>query len=502
VVRAGVLVQLVCLAWLFRRRASFLNSLGCAGIVVVLLNPISLFSPGTHLSFLAVLALGVAAPSWHRRPVTDPLDRLIWRTRPAWWHAVRALFHRTLRLVGASAMVWLVTLPLIAYHFHLVSPIAIPLNVVLAVPLATSLLSGMVLVMTGGWLEPVAIPMAVICEGSLQLLRHIINRAALLPGGYFWCAGPGSIAVSCFYILLSMGWMFAATPRARVTVGGIALTVFGLLWLSQDTIFRESRSSLRATFLSVGHGVCVVLQFPNGETWLYDAGRLGNPRIAVDWVSQFLWKQRVTHLDRIVISHVDIDHYSLVPGLLKRFSVAEMGMTGYCQPESMNAQYALSRLFADHGVPKRILRAGWERQVGSCTIQVLQPWQRWPDASDNAHSLVLCVSFAGRHLLLPGDLEGRGLDSLLQRHMPPIDAAMLPHHGSLRSEPVRFAEWAQSGILVVSGGDVQAAADLNAQFRGLGIRLFSTARDGAVTLELCPTGEVRVKSFRDRDARQ
>ena len=42
---------------------------------------------------------------------------------------------------------------------------------------------------------------------------------------------------------------------------------------------------LQCTFLAVGHGTCVVLEFPGGQTLLYDAGSLGSPESAANIVS-------------------------------------------------------------------------------------------------------------------------------------------------------------------------------------------------------------------------
>ncbi len=63
---------------------------------------------------------------------------------------------------------------------------------------------------------------------------------------------------------------------------------------------------------------------PGGETLLYDAGRLGAPTGASRAVAGYLWSRGITHLDAIVISHADADHYNAVPALLDQFSVGSV----------------------------------------------------------------------------------------------------------------------------------------------------------------------------------
>ena len=38
-------------------------------------------------------------------------------------------------------------------------------------------------------------------------------------------------------------------------------------------------------------------------------------------VSSYLWSRGITHLDAIVISHADADHYNALPAMLEQFSV-------------------------------------------------------------------------------------------------------------------------------------------------------------------------------------
>ena len=82
VLRATILVWIVCVSlWLGRGRLA-MNSLALAGLVIVALNPTELFRAGTQLSFLAVAGLIALGPLVKRHEPPDPLARLIAQSRP------------------------------------------------------------------------------------------------------------------------------------------------------------------------------------------------------------------------------------------------------------------------------------------------------------------------------------------------------------------------------------------------------------------------------------
>ena len=58
-------------------------------------------------------------------------------------------------------------------------------------------------------------------------------------------------------------------------------------------------------------------------------------------------------------------------------------------------------------------------------------------------------------MLLPGDIEREGIEVLLGLHpASEFDVVMVPHHGSVHSEPELFSEWSRPRFAVVSTGHV------------------------------------------------
>ena len=102
---------------------------------------------------------------------------------------------------------------------------------------------------------------------------------------------------------IALGIMWAASRTATFRTG-------------QAAVARHGSRPLVCHFVAVGHGVSVLVELPDGRNLLYDSGRLGSPLAGVRPVSSVLWSCGITHLDAIIISHADADHFNAIPGLL------------------------------------------------------------------------------------------------------------------------------------------------------------------------------------------
>ena len=118
--------------------------------------------------------------------------------------------------LATSLAAWLGSLPLIAYYFHLLTPISLLANLVV-VPLGSlALMSNLGSLLCGGW-----------CPWLNELFNHsgwfwmeaMIKSSewfAALPGAYFYVKAPPWLGFVVYYALLFgtlTGWLFA--PRRR-----------------------------------------------------------------------------------------------------------------------------------------------------------------------------------------------------------------------------------------------------------------------------------------------
>ncbi|MGE0607555.1 MAG: ComEC/Rec2 family competence protein [Pirellulales bacterium] len=500
-VRAMVLVIVVCIAQMARRPVSAVNSLAAAALVVLAINPGDLFSIGAQLSFLAVAALIWFGRWWEARYRPDALAQLIAETRPWPVRWVRFVRDWAWKLTLSSLAVWLVTAPLVMARFHLLSPAAILLTPLTWIPAALALLSGFGLLTLGWLLPPLGTVLAFVCDANLAVLDGLVTRTAALPGSHAWVPGPDGWWLTGLY-----AGMFAwfALPHLRLpprwtlsAAAGWSSVGLALPWLA---MWPSGDRPLECGFLSVGHGCAVVLHLPEGQTLLYDAGSLGSPHGAAQSVSSYLWSRGITHLDGVIVSHADVDHYNGVPELLERFSVGVVYVSPVMFHHPSAALDKLQAALAAADVPLRELSAGQQLRLpdgAAGRVEVLHPPGRGVYGSDNANSLVLAVEWHGRRVLLTGDLETPGLDDLLEEEPWDCDVLLAPHHGSIRSNPPGMAAWSRPEWVAISGGFGDSRSTADAYLKA-GASVLHTAYDGAMLVRLDRAG-VEVRSWKRRD---
>ncbi len=212
VVRATVMVLVACLAMVLARRPLGFNTLAAAGLVVLAINPAELFQAGTQLSFLSVGVLVFIADSRIGQRPLDPLDRLIARTRRWPFRVARRLRESAWQATLATTLIWVVICPLVMARFHLVSPVAVLLGPLLAVPVMLAMASGFGIFLFGWLVPPLGSLLGAICSGSLALMQGCVESARDWPASHFWVSGPSNWWLLGFYATLAT---WALVPRWR-----------------------------------------------------------------------------------------------------------------------------------------------------------------------------------------------------------------------------------------------------------------------------------------------
>ena len=495
VLRAATLITALVVASSTGRRVSALNALSLAALAILVISPMELFQSGTQLSFASVAAIAALARINERRPEADKLVQMIRAYEPPWRSVARGATTWFAGMTLASLTVWLVAMPLVAHHFHIVSFTGVLLTPVLWVLVCGELAMSMAVCAVGWFLPPLGHLLGAACGVCLDVISAVVALGEST-GGYAYTPGPPAWWVVGWYIGLA-GLCFVPN-LLRLWRWPVAVV---LLWVAAGIFAAEPNTDddhLRCTFLAVGHGTCVVLETPTGQVLLYDAGSLNSPEGSTQAVSGFLWSRGHRHIDAVVLSHADVDHYNAVPGLLERFSVGTVFVSPLmfdplATGGQMTAPNRLRAALDRRGIPMREVWMNDRLALDDprVTVEVLHPPRRGVAGRDNANSVLLAVTFQGRTVLLPGDLEASGIDAVTAE--PPLDCDVLlaPHHGSLGSDPPGFAAWSTPEWVVISGRDPASADTLeqvNRAYRASGARLLHTAESGAVCFSVGADG--------------
>ena len=506
VARAAVLVVALGIArWIGKSTDSF-NLLGMAAVIVLLNCPSHWLEIGTQLSFLAVAVLILlqrdASEAGNAR---DHLDELLLAQGHPIWKALSYLGAYSFELIRTSFWVWLLTCPLVLYRFNILSPIAVILNFVLWIPMLVALLSGLALLAIGPIFPLLAYPVGWICGTSLLVSDWIIQSSEKIPWGHFWLSAPPTWWAVTFYVvvLLVIGLLgFGARTRRWILVfacGWLAIAIVPPLdrrwgpWLPGNR--SNAMDCLELTFIDVGHGTSVFIQGPSGETWLYDAGRLGDAQRSYLGIAGVLWNQGTSRIDRLFLSHADSDHFNAIGGLSKRFAIQRLITTQRTiESLSTSLQTTLSGI-RRQGIPIELWHQGKIFEDGDFRVEVLHPPQAGVAGSDNANSMSLLLTFAGHRVLLPGDLEGEGTKQLITQPPRPVSILMAPHHGSLAEKPTAMLDWCRPRYVIISGGVRAKNSKVHAAYAAQERDVLITAREHAVRCTIDRFGQLSVQHW-------
>ncbi len=425
-------------AWLrwLRRSLPLHGVLSLAALVLVAGDPLALISAGFWLSFVATAAL------------------LAVLTRETGWRGHLAGFARTQLAITA-----LLT-PVLTAAFGRVSLVAPAANAI-AIPVFSLLLLPAVLL--GTVLAPIA-PAA--AASVWRALAWLLDRGwPVLETVAAWPAASWSPAVPSPWLIAAA----AAVPFAALLLPLYGLRCAAAVLLVSVTLGRAERppsGAFELTAVDVGQGLSVVLETAH-HVLVFDTGPRWRGSGAAARVSllPYLRARGIRRIDRLVVSHDDLDHAGGVELLQRSLRVARM----------MKAPG--SHLAADE-----VCTQGEAWRWDGVSFLVLHPPAAF-QGSDNDRSCVLLAAGPGGSALLLADPESAAESALVALPVA-ADVVLLPHHGSRSSSSPALVGAVSARIGIASAGFGNRwgmpDGDVVARWRAAGTTVLVTADEGAI----------------------
>jgi competence protein ComEC len=484
VLRASIFCTIWAAAAVLYRRSSLLNIASVTAVMLLLWNPLLLFDVGARLSFLAILGM-----AWSLRmfPNACRLGGLVDEG-----FSTATVLRSVLAAQVLGLGIWLFTAPLIASDFEIVSPVGFLLNVVL-IPLATVVLwSGYAFLAACVLVPALAGFFGSVFDAGLACVNWLVALAAEWDLGHLSLPGPPAWWLAGFYLLLFASlirpdWLGRRLRMLSLLVGWCLV---GLVVPSH--VMRGDRPPLEIVVLDVGHGGAMLIASADGPCILFDCGSMEDDRRVADAVWRTLRARGRSALDAVIVSHADLDHCNNVPALLKGGPVGTVLIARSFLNFDQRVVEETIDAAKSAGVPIRLVAAGDRLRLRpSVSARILHPPDRPPGDDDNANSIVLELACADRRILLTGDLEGAGQEEVIASVEPSgFDVVAAPHHGGLKANTPRFAEWARPGAVIVSCSDRVNVAALTQIYSGSS--LYLTSQLGALTIALDSDGTLAI----------
>ena len=471
-----------------------------AAVVVTALDPWALMQAGFWLSFVAVGLLmassaSSASSSSAASSASSPASSFTnvaapqlgadvassgwrgWRGWRAWpgrlWAVVRAdLRTQVVATIGLT--------PLTLVFFQQVSVIGFAANLI-AIPLITLVITPLAL------LGVALVPLWSVGAGVVQQLNGVLAWLAALPGAVWtvpaapaWAQWAGIAAA--VLLVLPLPW------RARLLALPLALP---LLMPPRDL---PDAGRFDVLAVDVGQGTAVLVR-THDHLLVFDAGpQYSRDSDAGQRVLLPLLRGRgETRIDRLVLSHRDLDHVGGAKTLLTTLAVGELHSSleaGHPLLALAGTSTSTNTSTSPHGRISVRCAAGQSWDWDGVHFEVLRPELADYDRTlkTNAMSCVLRVSEAragGHSVLLTGDIEREQEAALVAAQGDRLrsDVLIVPHHGSRTSSTAAFLDAVAPKLAVFQAGYRNRfghpAPDVLARYRERGIAIVTSPQCGA-----------------------
>ncbi len=284
-------------------------------------------------------------------------------------------------------------------------------------------------------------------------------------------------------ISLSLSILLLSMPKG---LWARAVGVYFLLFAFLDIPEKPTVGQAWVTWLDVGQGLSVVVQTAN-HVLVYDTGpQYEDFDAAYFTLVPFLKHTGVRHIDTLLISHADKDHRGGVERVLNHFSVGRM-LVGEKLPDIINPQTLCNT------------RETWRwDDVIFQQFPVPGDWK-----SSNNRSCILKIIAGDHAVLLLGDLEQKGEETLIKTHVPlQANVLSVPHHGSKTSSSQALLEKVQPDYAIFSAGFLNSYhhphPSVVARYERLQIKKLDTGQVGAIRVTLNGRDGIGIYCHRDK----
>lgn len=440
VVRACLMVMLgLFLAKFYKKKLIPIDILSIIFVLYTFLRPNVIYDVGFQLSFVVTCSL-VLSSSILTRYGQKPISFLI----------------------ATSLVSQLASMPVLLYHFYEFSIVSVFVNIIY-VPLFSAIISPVLLglyvfhIPLGDFLTP----FLSLIDFCLQMINRLTLFLSKFPFNTLVLGRPSGIVLLLYVILIPIAfylWEKTKTLMQAVRAMSIPLLVIVFHYVTMNFTLEGE-----VTILDVGQGDSIFIRLPlNKGTYLIDTGgnltfpseewekRMDPFEVGKDVVIPFLKSKGITRLDKLILTHGDMDHVGGAKEILRTLNVKEVVLPKTLEQSSLEEEIIL--ICKQKRIPVRYGKKGDQWRTSDYTFTILSPSEN-DQMERNDQSIVLYTHLGGKSWLLTGDMESEGETKLLARYPElNVDILKVGHHGSKTSTSEGFLDHLHPEIALISAG--------------------------------------------------
>ncbi len=473
VFRAVVMALVVITGYLTNRSVNGYNAIAVSAIILLLIDPNTLFDPGFQLSYTAVLGMMTFGSYF-----VEQINKLNIKNK---------LLKGVLYLVFVSVAAQIGTLPLSLFYFGKLSVIGLLANIII-VPLSGIIISigifTLILAPVWNW--------GALCYAAVNdyLIFAVLWLVKVMGDWKYSFIAinqfnlTGLISTFFFIGFLILTYKYIQSKIAKVLII-LLVTANIFVFSSIDKIDYLPENKLSVIMIDVGQGDAFLIRFPNGKTALVDAGDANqyfdNGR---QTILPLLQKLGIQKIDFAFLSHPESDHFGGFVSLIQDGKIAQIFKTK-CD-SSVKADLLFEKFCLKHRVSVNYYNS-FPLAIGNTKIYFLIN-DEGAKLKSNDRSGIIKLQYGSTSFLFTGDIERKGEEMLINKYGSFLNCTVLkiPHHGSKTGSSYEFLKLAAPQFAVVSAGrgnrfNHPSEETIN-RLRLLNINTCRTDREGAVFL--------------------
>ena len=463
--RACLMSGLMLLSLLTEKEYDGPTALSFAVLVMLTVNPLVITAVGFQLSVASVAGIYLFYEKTNNY-LMNKLGREKGRT-------LRGMIKNGFSgSVSMSISACLLTTPLCAYYFGMVSIIGILTNL-LVLWVIMPLFIGIVLVCGLCFLwKAGAVFLAEILSVPVSYILWLTGMLAKFPLAAVYMTSIFMVLwlILTYILLISFAMRKKRKPLHLCCYITISLCIALLLsW------FVPGKEKTSITMLDVGQGQCILLQ-SEGRTFLVDCGG-DNDEITADLAAETLLGQGIRRLDGVILTHYDRDHMGGLPYLLTRVDADILILP---DTDDQGKRELLSGT-ADQTV---LVSDTLTVEYDGAKITVFGPVY---DGYSNENSLCVLFETENCAILITGDRSGFGERMLLRSfQLPDVDILVAGHHGSGYSTTEQLLDAVTPETVLISLSEDNnydhPAPELLQRLQARGCTVYRTDISGTITI--------------------
>ena len=323
VTRACIMSIYVILASLFHKRISILSSISISMLILLILNPYSIFDAGLQLSYGGTIGIVFIYPILKKYFIKTEVKK--------------GFKLRIKEMICITLSANIIIIPIMLYHYNTLSLTFLISNLLASPIMGILVILGFITIIISFIYMPLGKILCVLLSFFLNIFLKIATFSSKLPFSQIYVATPKLLVIYIYYFLLVIFILYQKVkekPKKRkiekeliikakkLTKKKILITIILLTLII--SFYNQIPQNLKIHFIDIGQGDSTLIISPNKKTILIDGGGSKDNKtfdIGKQTLIPYLLDKGITKLDYIIISHFDSDHVGGLLSVMEQLNV-------------------------------------------------------------------------------------------------------------------------------------------------------------------------------------